>query len=58
LVPAGVPRFLFGRRTAARWKVDIGIDGCIPYLDRAVIADGHGEDVPARLEALGIARPQ
>ena len=45
-----------GRRTAARWTFYIGVDGRILYIDRAVIADGHGEDVPARLEALGIPR--
>ena len=45
-----------GRRTAARWTFYIGADGRILYIDRAVIADGHGEDVPARLETLGIPR--
>ena len=45
-----------GRRTAARWTFYIGVDGRILYIDKAVIADGHGEDVPARLEALGIPR--
>ena len=45
-----------GRRTAARWTFYIGADGRILFVDRAVIADGHGEDVPARLEALGIPR--
>ena len=45
-----------GRRTAARWTFYIGADGRILYIDRAVIADGHGEEVPARLEALGIPR--
>ena len=45
-----------GRRTAARWTFYIGVDGRILYIDRAVIADGHGEDVPARLDALGIPR--
>jgi peroxiredoxin Q/BCP len=45
-----------GRRTAARWTFYIGADGRILYIDKAVIADGHGEDVPARLEALGILR--
>jgi peroxiredoxin Q/BCP len=47
-----------GRRTAARWTFYIGADGRILYVDRAVIADGHGEDVPARLESLGIPRKQ
>ena len=45
-----------GRRTAARWTFYIGADGRILYIDKAVIADGHGEDVPARLAALGIPR--
>ena len=45
-----------GRRTAARWTFYIGVDGRILYIDKAVIADGHGEDVPARLDALGIFR--
>ena len=43
-----------GRRTAARWTFYVGVDGRILYIDKAVIADGHGEDVPARLDALGI----
>ena len=47
-----------GRRTAARWTFYIGIDGRILEIDRAVIADGHGEDVPGRLVALGIPRKQ
>ena len=45
-----------GRRTPARWTFYIGVDGRILYIDRAVIADGHGKDVPARLDALGIPR--
>jgi peroxiredoxin Q/BCP len=47
-----------GRRAAARWTFYIGADGRIMYIDKAVIADGHGEDVPARLAALGIPRRQ
>ena len=47
-----------GRRTAARWTFYIGVDGRILYIDRAVIADGHGEEVPERLAALGITRRQ
>jgi peroxiredoxin Q/BCP len=47
-----------GRRTASRWTFYIGADGRIVYIDKAVIADGHGEDVPARLAALGIPRRQ
>jgi len=45
-----------GRATAARWTFYIGIDGRILYVDRLVTADGHGEEVPARLERLGISR--
>jgi len=45
-----------GRRTAARWTFYIGTDGRILYIDKAVVADGHGEEVPARLDALGIGR--
>jgi peroxiredoxin Q/BCP len=47
-----------GRRTALRWTFYIGADGRIVYIDKAVIADGHGEDVPARLKALGLAHPR
>ena len=47
-----------GRRTAARWTFYIGADGRILHIDKAVIADGHGEEVPARLEALGIKRSE
>jgi len=46
-----------GRVRPARWTFYIGIDGRILFIDRAVVADGHGEEVPARLEALGI-RPR
>ena len=46
-----------GRKTALRWTFYIGVDGRILDIDRAVLADGHGEDVPARLEALGF-RPR
>jgi thioredoxin-dependent peroxiredoxin len=45
-----------GRPAAARWTFYIGLDGRILYIDRHVIADGHGEEVPARLAALGLAR--
>ena len=45
-----------GRRAAARWTFYIGADGRILHIDKAVVADGHGEEVPARLEALGIKR--
>jgi len=44
--------------TASRWTFYIGADGRILYIDKAVIADGHGEEVPARLEALGIKRSE
>lgn len=48
-----------GRKTVARWTFYIGVDGRIVDIDRAVIADGHGEDVPARLRTLGMpARPK
>ena len=47
---------LAGGRTAARWTFYIDADGRIMYIDKAVIADGHGEEVPARLDALGIRR--
>ena len=47
-----------GRRTAARWTFYIGTDGRILYIDRQVVADGHGEEVPARLTSLGIPRRQ
>ena len=41
-----------GRRAAARWTFYIGVDGRILHIDKTVVADGHGEDVPARLEAI------
>lgn len=47
---------LTSRGTATRWTFYIGIDGRILYIDRLVTADGHGEEVPARLEALGFSR--
>ena len=39
-----------------RWTFYIGTDGKILYIDKQVTADGHGEEVPERLEELGIAR--
>lgn len=45
-----------GRRSALRWTFYIGTDGRILYVDKAVVPDGHGEEVPARLIALGIPR--
>ena len=45
-----------GRRRALRWTFYIGTDGRILYIDRSVTPDGHGEEVPARLKELGIAK--
>lgn len=45
-----------GRRTPLRWTFYIGIDGRILFIDKTVIADSHGEDVPAHLLELGIGR--
>ena len=42
-----------GRAAVARWTFYIGIDGRILYIDKNVTADGHGEEVPARLRLLG-----
>jgi len=39
-----------------RWTFYIGTDGRILFIDKLVTADGHGEEVPDRLRALGIAR--
>ena len=44
-----------GRALPLRWTFYIGVDGRILYIDKQVTADGHGEEVPARLDALGIA---
>ena len=44
-----------GRAAAARWTFYIGLDGRILFIDRDVTADGHGEEVPARLRQLGFA---
>ncbi len=44
------------RPVPRRWTFYIGIDGTILYIDKLVTPDGHGEEVPARLEALGIAK--
>ena len=50
---------LVGRsRSTRRWTFYIGTDGRLLYVDRAVVADSHGEEVPARLNALGIRRRQ
>ena len=44
-----------GRAAVARWTFYIGLDGRILFIDRNVTADGHGEEVPARLRQLGFA---
>jgi thioredoxin-dependent peroxiredoxin len=44
------------RRNVRRVTFYIGTDGRILYVDRAPIADGHGEGVAERLTALGIRR--
>jgi peroxiredoxin Q/BCP len=38
---------------ASRWTFYVGKDGRILYIDKNVTADGHGEEVPARLKQLG-----
>ena len=43
------------RPAAARWTFYIGLDGRILYIDKNVTADGHGEEVPARLKLLGFS---
>ena len=54
---AGAYGVLIGRsRSTRRWTFYIGKDGRILYIDREVVADGHGEEVPARLTALGMRR--
>ena len=42
------------RPLAARWTFYIGKDGKILYVDREVKPASHGEEVVARLKALGI----
>jgi peroxiredoxin Q/BCP len=44
------------RPVPRRWTFYIGTDGKILYIDKLVTPDGHGEEVPSRLKALGIAR--
>jgi peroxiredoxin Q/BCP len=44
-----------GRAAVARWTFYIGLDGRILFIDRSVTADGHGEEVPARLKQLGFS---
>ena len=41
---------------ASRWTFYIGRDGKILYIDKHVNPASHGQDVLARLKALGIAR--
>jgi peroxiredoxin Q/BCP len=43
-----------GRANPARWTFYIGPDGKILYIDKAVKAASHGEDIVARLKELGI----
>jgi len=40
---------------ASRWTFYIGIDGRILEVDRTVSASRHGQDVAAKLAALGVA---
>jgi thioredoxin-dependent peroxiredoxin len=42
------------RATASRWTFYIGKDGKILYVDKEVKVGAAGEDVVARLKALGI----
>ncbi len=42
------------RTTALRWTFYIGKDGKILYIDKDVKVASHGEEVVARLKALGI----
>ena len=39
---------------ASRWTFYIGKDGEILFIDREVKAGGHGADIAARLEELGV----
>jgi peroxiredoxin Q/BCP len=39
---------------ASRWTFYIGANGNILYIDKKVNAASHGEEVAARLKALGI----
>ncbi len=41
------------RAYAARWTFYIGVDGRILYIDKQVNPAAHGQDVVARLKALG-----
>ena len=42
------------RQTASRWTFYIGADGKILYIDKEVKAGSAGQDVVARLKALGL----
>ncbi len=44
------------RTTAARWTFYIGKDGKILYIDKQVSPASHGQEVVARLKALGITQ--
>jgi thioredoxin-dependent peroxiredoxin len=43
---------------ASRWTFYIGRDGRILYIDKAVKAASHGDDVLSRLKELGIGAPK
>lgn len=45
-----------GRELPARWTFYIGKDGRILYVDKQVNARTAGDDIVARLEALGLER--
>jgi len=46
------------RKFSFRWTFYIGKDGKILYIDKKVNARAHGEDVAARLKALGVDEKQ
>ncbi len=39
---------------ASRWTFYIGADGNILYIDKNVNTETHGEEIAARLKALGV----
>ena len=45
-----------GGEYASRWTFYIGPDGKILHVDRQVKAASHGEEVAARLAALGVEK--
>jgi peroxiredoxin Q/BCP len=45
-----------GGTAAQRWTFYIGPDGKILYIDKAVKTETHGNDVAAKLKALGIEK--